>query len=99
MSASLPPFDTALNRWHSNLIDLSRRNPLLSLKPTSSTYLAIVQPALADVFEQLVRGGKPGHFHLPPEGNKKAKEPARPKAGELVTTETERERLLQILTN
>jgi hypothetical protein len=99
MSASLPPIETALNRWRSNLIDLSRRNPLLSLKPTSSTYLTVVQPALTEVFEQLVRGGKPAHFHLPAEGNKKAKEPARPKPGELVTTETERERLLQVLTN
>jgi Protein of unknown function (DUF4011) len=99
MSASLPPLDTALNRWRSNLIDLSRRNPLLALKPTSSTYLEIVAPGLGDVFEHLVRAAKPGHFFLPPEGNKKGKEPARPKAGELVTTETERERLLHVLTN
>ncbi len=96
MSASPPPIDTALNRWRSNLIDLSRRNPLIALKTSGSTLLQLEQPALGDVFEQLVRGGKPGHFHLPAESGKKAKEP---RPGELVTSETERDRLLAILTN
>src|SRR5260370_41969695 len=97
MSASLPPLETALNRWRSNLIDLSRRNPLLALKTTSSTYLAVVQPGLGDIFDHLGRNGKPGHFFLPPEGNMKAKEPARPKAGELVTAENRREALPHLL--
>src|SRR5205807_3202308 len=38
----------------------------------------------------------PAHFHLPGETGKKVKEP---RPGELVTTETNRDRLLQILTN
>jgi hypothetical protein len=96
MSASPPPIDTALNRWRSNLIDLSRRNPLIALKTTGSTLLQIAQPGLGELFELLVRTGKPGHFHLPAEAGKKAKEP---RPGDLVTTETERDRLLAILTN
>jgi hypothetical protein len=96
MSASPPPIDTALNRWRSNLIDLSRRNPLLSLKSAGRTAVSIMQPSLAEVFAQVVRGGKAGHFHLPAEPRKPAREPL---AGELVTTETERARLLHLLTN
>ena len=65
-----PPYPPFLrggenNRWRSNLIDLSRRNPLLSLRPTGSAYLAILQPGPDDVFEQLVRGRKPLPFRLP----------------------------------
>ena len=33
MSASPPPIEAALNRWRSNLIDLSRRNPLIGKGP------------------------------------------------------------------
>jgi hypothetical protein len=99
MSASLPPVETALNRWRSNLIDLSRRNPLIVLRPARGSLLEITQPALADLFEQLVRQGKAASFFLPPEPDKKAKEPPRPKPGELVTTEADRAGLLRTLTN
>jgi hypothetical protein len=97
MSATPPLLiDTALNRWRSNLIDLSRRNPLLALKAAGSTILPILQPQLGELFDQLVRGGKALHFHLPAEAGKKAKAP---RPGELVTSEPERDRLLAILTN
>jgi hypothetical protein len=98
MSLSPPSIDTALNRWRSNLIDLSRRNPLIALKPGSATYLQIAQPALGDVFDYLVRGGKPWRFHLPAERGK-LPEPERPWPDELVTTETERDRLVHVLTS
>src|SRR5437764_2048903 len=96
MSAPLPAVEIALNRWRSNLIDLSRRNPLLSLKPTGSAYLAILQPALDDLFAQLVRNRKPLRVRLPSESNAKA-QPTKP--DDLVTGEADRDRLLRILTN
>ena len=95
LAATLPPIETALNRWRSNLIDLSRRNPLIALRPTGSAYLAIEQPGPNEVFEHLVRAGKPAHFHLPKQNGSKSGV----KPGELVTGETERERLLRVLTN
>src|SRR5439155_3741851 len=74
---------------------LSRRNPLIALKPTGSAYLAIEQPAPNEIFEHLVRTGKPAHLRLPKANGTQANL----KPGELVTGETERERLLRVLTN
>lgn len=96
MSASPPPVETALNRWRSNLIDLSRRNPLIALKTTGNTLLQIVQPTVGELFEQVVRRGKASPLHLPAEPGKKTKEP---RPGELVASETQRDRLLAVLTN
>ncbi len=98
MSAFPPPLESALNRWRSNLIDLSRRNPLIALKPNSGVYLQITRPALADVFDHLVRGGKPWRFHLPAEKKRPPQEPTRPWPDELVTGEADRARLLHVLT-
>lgn len=61
---------SALSRWRNNLIDLSRRNPLLSLKPNRTSYLEIVQPELAKVYEYLLIQGKSWSFHFPPEAEK-----------------------------
>ena len=94
---------SALTRWRNNLIDLTRRNPLLSLKPNHTSYLEIVQPDLPRVYEHLVLQGKYWSFHFPPET---AKTPKKNGAGaeaartnELVTGESERPVLLKILTN
>lgn len=96
---------SALVRWRNNLIDLTRRNPLLSLKPNHTTYLEIAQPDLMKVYQHLFVDGKNWSFHLPPENTKAAKkngpakEPPAPKANELLGAETERSVLLKILTN
>src|SRR5262245_66113112 len=66
MSAPTPSLDTALARWRSNLIDLSRRNPLLALKPTRSSLLSFTAPDVAQVFDALVNKGKAWSFWLPP---------------------------------
>ena len=57
---------SALERWRNNLIDLTRRNPLLSLKPNHTTYLEIVQPELMKVYDLLIQG-KSWSFYFPPE--------------------------------
>ena len=98
--------DAALIRWRNNLIDLTRRNPLLALKPTRSSCLEIAAPGLDAIFEHLVPKNKTFTFWLPPEteeGNEKKtpkqKDHPEPKPTELVATEPDRQRLLQILTN
>ena len=58
---------SALERWRNNLIDLTRRNPLLSLKPSRTTYLEIAQPDLMSVYDHLLIHGKSWLFHFPPE--------------------------------
>lgn len=91
---------TALERWRSNLIDLTRRNPLLNLKPNTTSYLEIVQPDWMKVYEHLFVQGKPWLFALPPEAEKKKPaSPPPPRANELVTTQTDRQTLVRILTN
>ena len=96
---------SALERWRNNLIDLTRRNPLLSLKPSRTSYLEITQPDLMKVYEYLLIHGKSWSFHLPPENakadqkNNRAKEPPAPRANELLTTEADRQTLLKVLTN
>ena len=103
MSALAPSLDTCLIRWRNNLIDLTRRNPLLALRPTRSSYLEITAPTLEAIFDHLVPGNKTFTFWLPPpkeEGKKKAdKKKEEPRPTELVTGEPDRQRLLQIVTN
>src|SRR5437016_13886128 len=92
---------SALQRWRNNLIDLTRRNPLLSLKPGRSAYLEITQPDLMKVYDQLLVQGKSWAFHFPPEKvkndkkNAATKEPPAPRANDLLTAETDRQVLLQ----
>lgn len=60
------PVELALTRWRNNLIDLSRRNPLLALRATRSAYLEINEPATAALFNAFVLHEKPRTFQLPP---------------------------------
>ncbi len=106
MSALVPSLEPSLIRWRNNLIDLTRRNPLLALKPTRSSCLEIGAPNLAEVFEHLVPKNKTFTFWLPPPkeevSTKKAekkKDYPEPKPTELVTTAADRPALLQTLTN
>jgi very-short-patch-repair endonuclease len=110
------PVELALTRWRNNLIDLTRRNPLLALKPTRSSYLEIKQPDTTALFNAFVLQERAWTFFLPPspagrgvggEGNSipagvaPNSEPSHPspRPTELVTHETDRQRLLQTLTN
>lgn len=61
------PVELALTRWRNNLIDLSRRNPLLALRATRSAYLEIREPATAALFNAFVLHEKPWTFQLPPQ--------------------------------
>ncbi len=105
MATPTDPVTSALARWRNNLIDLTRRNPLLHLKPNRTSYLEIVRPDLSQVYEHLLTAGKSWSFHFPPELAKSAKkndvrkEPPAPRANELLTGELERAVLLKILTN
>jgi hypothetical protein len=96
----------ALARWRSNLIDLTRRNPLLLLRPTRSSFLTVSHPEPQAVFERLVRAGKPWSFWLPPAEDREAERGARPvprrgqaKTNELVCGDLGRRDLLRVLTN
>ncbi len=130
------PVELALTRWRNNLIDLTRRNPLLALKPTRSAYLEIKQPDAAALFNAFAIRDRPWTFFLPPSpqlrgrgvGGEEANAPAAssstsqpavaaaeqapsdgqasrlpyeatPRGTDLVTHETDRQRLLQTLTN
>ena len=53
-------------RWRNNLIDLTRRNPLLALKPGRGSCLDIKEPDLAALFKHLVLDNKTYTFYLPP---------------------------------
>lgn len=105
------PLENALVRWRNNLIDLTRRNPLLHLKPTRSSYLELAAPDVGVIFDHLFVHNKTWTFYLPPPANDSrpqnpppalppsaTPEPPPPKRTELVTAEKDRARLLQILT-
>src|ERR1700722_11131593 len=64
---------SALQRWRNNLIDLTRRNPLLSLKANRTSYLESVQPDLLKVYEHLHLNGKNWNFFMPPAADKPTK--------------------------
>jgi hypothetical protein len=100
------PAVAALERWRSDLIDLSRRNPLLHLKPRKSSYLVVSHPAAQAVLERL-QGGKSWSFWLPPaeegdeggsEGASAGRERFEPRANELVCADLGRAELLRVLT-
>src|ERR1043166_2807990 len=91
MATPVDPVASALERWRNNLIDLTRRNPLLNLKAGRSSYLEIALPDLTTVYTHLVTQGKTWSFCFPPE--KALKE------GETLTTEPDRQGLLRTLTN
>src|SRR6266545_1203241 len=109
MTSPAPAVPVALARWRNNLIDLTRRNPLLALRPTKSSFLTISRPNLQAVFDRLVQAGKTWTFWLPPvdEDDDTADEPAPPlslehidlKATELLCGDLPRRQLLRILTN
>lgn len=100
MSATAPSLETSLIRWRNNLIDLTRRNPLLALRPTRSSFLEITAPDVFAIFEHLVVQNKACTFWMPPaKDDKPAARSEQPRATELVTGEEDRQRLLQVLTN
>lgn len=100
MSTHSDPVAAALERWRNNLIDLTRRNPLLNVKQGRS-YLEIAQPDLMAVYDHVLTHGKSWSFAYPPERTKKDEtpKPAPLRANELQTTETDRQSLLKTLTN
>src|SRR5271154_5466992 len=101
MATPADPVASALERWRNNLIDLTRRNPLLHLRPNRTSYLEIAQPDWRQVHERLLAQGKPWLFHLSPEPVKNSKKPGKasePRPNELVTSELERDDLVRILT-
>ena len=66
MATSADPVASALERWRSNLIDLTRRNPLLNLRPNRTSYLEITKPDWRAVYERLIQE-KAWLFQLPAE--------------------------------
>jgi Protein of unknown function (DUF4011)/REase_MTES_1575/AAA domain len=105
MTTSVDLVTSALERWRNNLIDLTRRNPLLSLKPNHTTYLEIVQPELMKVYDPLLVQGKSWLFYFPPDkpkADKKnaAKEPVGvpPSGGSSVRLKAELQRPTELRT-
>jgi hypothetical protein len=107
MTATNSAPTVALDRWRNDLIDLSRRNPLLHLRPTKSSYLVISHPAPQALFERLA-AGKGWSFWLPPAEEDDEAEPVpkaagleriEPRAHELVCADLGRRELLRVLTN
>ena len=62
MATPADPIASALERWRNNLIDLTRRNPLLSLKAGRASYLEITQPDLVKVYDQILTQAKSWSF-------------------------------------
>jgi hypothetical protein len=101
MTTPAPAVAAALERWRSDLVDLSRRNPLLHLKPRQSSYLAVSHPGPQPILERL-QAGKNWSFWLPPaedNGSPAGRERFEPRANELVCADLGRAELLQVLTN
>jgi hypothetical protein len=107
MASPTPSLAAVLARWRSNLIDLTRRNPLLVLRSPRSSSLAISHPGVQAVFERLVQAGKTWSFWMPPP-DEEEEEAAAPvldleriqtKANELVCGDLGRRDLLRILAN
>ncbi len=102
MATSADPVASALERWRDNLIDLTRRNPLLHLRPNRTSYLEIVQPDCRQLHDRLLTQGKTWPFHLPSEtakNSKKSSKATEPRPNEIVASGLERDDLLRILTN
>jgi very-short-patch-repair endonuclease len=100
---------TALARWRSNLIDLTRRNPLLALRQTRTASLTLSHPGAAELAKRLVEEGKTCTFWLPPVDEDADQPGAEPpaidwehiqtKPGEVVCGDLGRRELLRVLTN
>src|SRR5207302_1551642 len=81
----------------------------LYLRPTRSSFLVISHPNVTEVFDRLVRAGKPWSFWVPPVDEESEEDEARPrtwdlnelqpKANELVCADHGRRGLQRILTN
>src|SRR5262245_26865812 len=109
LMTTLPPSVSAsLARWRNNLIDLTRRNPLLALRPAKTSFLTLSRPETQAVFDRLVTAGKGWTFWMPPatEDDEHANEPAPlalehidAKPTELVCGDLGRMQLLRVLTN
>ncbi|MGD9795933.1 MAG: DUF4011 domain-containing protein, partial [Acidimicrobiia bacterium] len=54
-----------IEQWQEQLVNLTRRNKLLSFKHTKSSSLELVSPPMSSMFSRLQRG--PVHFFLPTE--------------------------------
>src|SRR5437870_9548350 len=103
-----PSVTQALARWRSNLIDLTRRNPLLALRPTRSSSLMLSHPAVAAIWQRLVQEGKTCSFWLPPVDEHEDEtdglididlDKIQTKPGEIVCGDLGRRHLLRVLTN
>ena len=110
MSAPSTSVSQALARWRNNLIDLTRRNPLLTLRSTRSGTLTLSHPGVAGIWQRLVKEGKSCTFWLPPldedESSADAEGPIdidldqiQTKPGEIVCGDLGRRQLLRVLTN
>jgi hypothetical protein len=106
MSSPAPSVKQALARWRENLIDLTRRNPLLALRSSQAT-LVLSQPSTAELWQRLVKDNKPATFWLPPvDEDADESEPAAfdldkidTKPGEIVCGDLGRKQLVRTLTN
>src|SRR5262245_32128093 len=111
MTAPSASVRACLNQWRDKLIDLSRRNPLLYLRPTKTSFLTVSHPGAEELFDRLVRQGKSWQFWMPPVDEEAEDEEAdaphppwdleslQPRGSELVCADHGRRRLLRILTN
>ena len=109
MSTPSSSVTEALARWRGNLIDLTRRNPLLALRATSSSTLTLSHPPGAAIWKRLIQEGKPCSFWLPPVDEDEENGDAEPvpldlehiqtKPGEIVCGDLGRRALLRALTN
>jgi very-short-patch-repair endonuclease len=107
-SASVSQTTAQLSTWRNNLIDLSRRNPLIALRQTRTSTLVLSHPPTAALWQRLVREGKGSTFWLPPEVDEEADseglvdidlEKISTKPGEIVCGDLGRRQLLRVLTN
>jgi len=64
---ALSPVELALTRWRNNLIDLSRRNPLIALRAGRSSLLDILRPDAQTLFDGIALAERTWGFWLPPE--------------------------------
>jgi hypothetical protein len=105
MGSPSPAVATALARWRSNLIDLTRRNPLLLIRNTRSSALVLTSPGLDAIFERLVRHGKSWSFRIPIEEQESSEESSAPveqqptRVRQLACGDLGRRDLLRALTN
>jgi very-short-patch-repair endonuclease len=110
MSSPVPSVSAALARWRDSLIDLTRRNPLLSLRPTKTSFLTISRPGPQPVFDRLVIAEKPWSFWMPPVDEEEDEHPdtvrnaleldtLELRDNELLCADLGRKQLLRVLTN